>query len=156
MTSIAPQSSLSSDNIILIFILFLLFGLYCYQIYKNSILQKQLEALKNHSDQEKISHARFLRHINHTIRTPVNGISGFIYILQKEIYGSLSKPYHDYIHMTHESLNELMLALDKLEHFSNISDNNISAQMLRDQTSFQENDPYISFNPLKNKVHVSS
>ena len=155
MATPTVESSLPSDTIIIIFILCLLLGLYCYQIYKNSLLQRQIEHLTVHSQQEKISHARFLRHINHMIRTPVNGISGFLYILQKEIYGNLNKSYHDYINMTHDSIDELMLALDKLEHFSNISDNNISSQILRTQTSLEENDPYVSFTPLKNKYNVS-
>lgn len=98
-----------------LFILCLIFaGYQSYQLYVWRMKYLALEEKYHHKYDKDI---QFLRQMNHVIRTPLNGILGFLELLQSKIYGTIPKGYDEYITLSLKSGQEMGLILERFSDY---------------------------------------
>src|SRR5690606_14256971 len=100
---------------ILLFFLCLIFC--CYQAYQAYIWRIRYQSLEEKYHQKYDKDIQFLRQMNHVIRTPLNGLLGFLELLQARTFGDLPKGYADYVSLCLKSGKEMGLILEKFSHY---------------------------------------
>ena len=132
------------DRLILIITMSALIYLSFSFIQKNKILKQKISALKKESDEKLYSELRFLRHINHILRTPLNGVVGVVQLMKTGALGKIPEPYQEYLNLSLQSTTELKNALDKLEHYCNNTDQGVLTEDVRKVAQQSLDDPYVA------------
>lgn len=132
------------DRIVLILVISTLIYLNFQFFQKNKILKHHIALLKKESHDKLYSELRFLRHINHILRTPLNGVIGVVQLMKTGACGKIPEGYEEYLNLSLQSTTDLQNALDKLEHYCNMTDQGVLSDEVRKIAQKSFDDPYVT------------
>jgi len=134
------------DRLVLIIIMSALIYLNFYFVQKNKRLRQKVALLTKESHERTYAELRFLRHINHILRTPLNGVVGMIELMKSGALGKIPEAYQDYLDLSLQGTKDLRNALDKLEHYCNTTDQGVLSSKVRKVAQAAFDDPYVATN----------
>ena len=132
------------DRIVLVVVMGILIYSNYHFFQKNKRLEQKISFLEKESHDKLYSELRFLRHINHILRTPLNGIMGVVQLMKAGALGKIPEGYNEYLNLSLDSIRELQGALEKLEHYCNNSGQNVSSSEVRAAAQKSLDDPYVA------------
>lgn len=108
---------LSLERLIGFGMMMILGGLYYYQLFQTIHWKRQALQGQDFYYQRLKSDIRFFKHMNHVLRTPLNGIVGFLELMKIKAYGDLPKPYQEYAALCEQNVTELHKIITHFTHY---------------------------------------